>query len=83
MRTKRVHYGQTMIEFSILFPLFLVLVLGLFEVGRVIFYYAVLNNAVREGTRYAVVQPACDYTSDPSVCTGGYISDENLAICNR
>jgi len=82
MRNKRAHFGQTLIEFSLLFPLFLLLVIGLFEVGRVIFYFAVLNNAVREGTRYAVVQPGCDYTSNPSVCAGGYLSDENLGNCN-
>jgi len=82
MRNQRAHFGQTLIEFSLLFPLLLLLVIGLFEIGRVIFYYAVLNNAVREGTRYAVVQPGCDYTSDPSACTGGYISDEDLTICS-
>ena len=83
MRNPHKKLGQTLIEFSILLPILLLLVIGLFEIGRVIFYYAVLNTAVREGTRHAIVQPGCDYTSDPSICTGSYLSDENLEDCNN
>jgi len=81
---KKPHHflGQTLIEFSILLPILLLLVVGLFEIGRVIFYFAVLNTAVREGTRFAIIQPGCDYTADPSVCTGSYLSDENLENCD-
>ncbi|MBA3236177.1 MAG: pilus assembly protein [Chloroflexi bacterium] len=36
-------------------PLFFVLLLGIVEAGRFIFYYETLNNATREGARYAIV----------------------------
>lgn len=39
-------------------PLFFVLLLGIVEAGRFIFYYEILNNATREGARYAIVNGA-------------------------
>lgn len=33
------------------------MITGLFDLGRAVFYFASLNNAVREGTRFAIVQP--------------------------
>jgi hypothetical protein len=63
--------GQSLIEFALLVPLLFLLVMGLFDIGHAVFYYAVLNSAVREGTRYAIVQPNCDYKSNPVACSGG------------
>lgn len=71
--------GQSLVEFALLLPLFLLLVLGLFEVGRAVFYYAVLNNAVREGTRVAIVQSDCDLRVGNN-CTNGY-RDANPVTC--
>ena len=48
--------GQSLIEFVLLLPLLFLLVMGLFDIGRAVFYYATLNTAVREGTRFAIVQ---------------------------
>lgn len=62
--------GQSLLEFALLLPIFLMLIMGLFDIGRAIFYYSTLNSAVREGTRFAVVQPYCDYLSDPGACSG-------------
>jgi len=64
--------AQSLIEFALLIPILFVVVMGLFDIGRAVFYYAVLNSAVREGTRYAIVQPDCDFQSDPESCSGGY-----------
>lgn len=94
MRTRKITSGQSLIEFALVFPLLLLLVMGLFDIGRAIFYYSTLNTAVREGTRTAIVQPDCDYRSDPSSCTGGYLesyplacenatSTANIKICNE
>lgn len=73
--------GQTLIEFAFILPILLLLVMGLFELGRFVFYYSVLNTAVREGTRYAVVQSACDYTSNPNLCTGSYVDVTYTSGC--
>ena len=47
--------GQAMIEFALVVPLLFVLIFAIFEAGRFIFYYELLNNATREGARYAIV----------------------------
>lgn len=47
--------GQSLIEFALIFPLVLFLLLAFFDFGRGVFYYSSLSNAVREGTRAAVV----------------------------
>lgn len=57
MRTGRRTSGQTLVEFALIFPLFFLLIMGLFDLGRAVFYYATLNTAVREATRDAIVLP--------------------------
>ncbi|MFH1446710.1 MAG: TadE/TadG family type IV pilus assembly protein [Chloroflexota bacterium] len=94
MRTSKITSGQSLVEFALLFPLLFLLVMGLFDIGRAIFYYSTLNTAVREGTRYAIVQSDCDYKLDPGACSGGYLdsypldcknanSTANIKICNE
>jgi Flp pilus assembly protein TadG len=55
MNKKKQHSGQTLIEFALLFPVFLILIFGFFDLGRAVFYYSSLTNAVRETARYAIV----------------------------
>jgi TadE-like protein len=47
-----------MVEFALVAPLFFLLLFGIIEAGRFIFYYETLNNATREGARYAIVNGA-------------------------
>ena len=47
--------GQALVEFSLVAPMLFVLILGIIEAGRFIFFYEVMNNATREGARYAIV----------------------------
>lgn len=49
--------AQSLLEFALVFPLIFFLITGLIDLGRALFFYSTLNNAVREGTRYAIVQP--------------------------
>jgi hypothetical protein len=55
--------GQALVEFAFVAPLFFLLLFGIIEAGRFIFYYEVLNNATREGARYAIVNGANSLTS--------------------
>jgi len=77
MKRTRKTSGQTLVEFSLLLPLFLLIVMALFELGRFVFYYAVLNNAVREGTRTAVVQSDCDLRTGNN-CGNAYVDPLTL-----
>ena len=50
--------AQAMVEFALVAPMFFLLLFGIIEAGRFIFYYETLNNATREGARYAIVNGA-------------------------
>ncbi len=47
--------GASLVEFSVIAPLFVVLLFGLVEFGMAIYDKGVLTNASREGARFGVV----------------------------
>ena len=47
--------GQSLVEFAMVLPVLLALVIGIFEFGRAWNVYQVITNAAREGARRAVV----------------------------
>lgn len=49
--------GQELIEYAITLPIFLIIVLGIFDLGRAVFFYSAMQNAAREGARFGVVNP--------------------------
>jgi Flp pilus assembly protein TadG len=49
--------GQSLIEFALLLPVFLLAVVVVFDLGRAIYYYSAVHNAAREGVRYGIVHP--------------------------
>jgi hypothetical protein len=49
---RRKEKGQAFVEFALTLGLFLLLVLGIIEVGRLLFYYSAITTAAREGARY-------------------------------
>ena len=48
--------GQTLVEFSLIVPVFLVLLFALVDFGRAYYSWMVVSNASREGARAAAVQ---------------------------
>ena len=51
---KRGQRSQALIEFALVSPVLLLLLFGIVDIGRAVFYYDTLNHAVREGARSAV-----------------------------
>jgi hypothetical protein len=51
---KRQH-GQTLVEFALIAPILVVLLLALFDFGRAIYAFNAISNAAREGARLAIV----------------------------
>lgn len=47
--------GQSLVEFALILPIFLVVLLGIFDGGRLVFAYNTVNNAAREAGREATV----------------------------
>jgi Flp pilus assembly protein TadG len=54
-RGERRQRGQGLTEFALVIPIFLLLVVALFDLGRAVFAYNTLTNAAREGARTAIV----------------------------
>jgi Flp pilus assembly protein TadG len=46
--------SQALIEFALVSPVLLLLIFGIIDLGRAVFYYDTLNHAAREGARAAV-----------------------------
>ncbi len=44
-----------MVEFALVVPIFILMLVGLFDMGRAVYAYHTLNNAAREGGRQATV----------------------------
>ena len=47
--------GQSLVEFALVFPIAILLLMAVFDVGRAVFAYNGLTNAAREGARLAAV----------------------------
>lgn len=47
--------GQALVEFAVVVPVFVLLLLGITDLGRAVYAYHTLNNAAREGARQAIV----------------------------
>jgi hypothetical protein len=62
--SRRRSRGQALSEFALVAPLFFLLLFGIIEAGRFIYYYEVLNNATREGARYAIVHSGATFLGD-------------------
>ncbi|MFN2384205.1 MAG: TadE/TadG family type IV pilus assembly protein [Gemmatimonadota bacterium] len=52
---KRCNRGQSLVEFALILPVLLGLIIGIYEFGRAWNVYQVLTNAAREGARLAVI----------------------------
>jgi Flp pilus assembly protein TadG len=46
--------SQALIEFALISPVLLLLLFGIVDIGRAVFYYDTINHAAREGARTAV-----------------------------
>lgn len=65
-RTASSRLGQALVEFVLVFPLFLVVTFGIIVYGLGVFYQQQLTNAAREAARYASIHSAtaqCPTTS--------------------
>jgi Flp pilus assembly protein TadG len=72
MIASRRHEGQrsqALIEFALISPVLLLLVFGIIDIGRAVFYYDTLNHAAREGARTAVRASSTEPTNADVLAT--------------
>ncbi len=49
--------GQSVVEFALVLPLFVLFIVGIFELGRAFFAFISITNAAREGARVVTFWP--------------------------
>ncbi len=77
-RAKKKRLGAAVVEFALIVPIFLTLVFGIIEFGRLMMVQQVLVNASREGARRAVLEGAtvADVTQEVS----NYLSSSSINV---
>lgn len=47
--------GQTLVEFALILPIFILVLVGIFDFGRAVYGYNTISNAAREAVRIGIV----------------------------
>lgn len=68
--------GQALVEFAIVAPIFLLMMLSIIEFGRAVYTIQMLDNAARVGARYAIVHGA------ESSCPSGPMPNNAVNYCD-
>jgi len=61
------HRGQALVELALIIPVFLLIVMGVFDFGRAIVAYNQVSNAARAATRTGIVNQDQDASYAPAI----------------
>jgi Flp pilus assembly protein TadG len=78
-RLSRRRSAAHLVEFAFVLPVFLMVLMGIFEYGRFLFTIQLMNNAAREGARYAVVNVTTVSTTDILTYVDQYMAGQGAA----
>lgn len=70
-RDDRGHGGQTLVEFALVLPVFLLMLFAVIDGGRYVYLTSTLSNAAREGARLGSVEASWRGSTDPSCGAAG------------
>lgn len=56
---RRDRRGQTLVEFALILPIFLLILMGILDLGRAVYYSSTLSNVARETARDGIVDQTC------------------------
>lgn len=81
--------GQELLEYALILPLFVLLIFGIADLGRVAFYFSMINNAARDGARQASLKPAEGLLDENIILNSvldkvqfwGNIDSNDISIC--
>ncbi|MDA7950941.1 MAG: pilus assembly protein [Pirellulaceae bacterium] len=76
-RIKKRRHGAAVVEFAVVAPLFIMLVFGMIEYGRMAMVQQVLTNASRVGARRAVIDGAT--SSEIQTAVNDYLSSAKIS----
>jgi Flp pilus assembly protein TadG len=85
--------GQSLAEFALVFPVLILLLIAIFDAGRLVFAYNDITNAARSGVRVAIVNQggtsaaaatiaqATSLNLQPSDVTVSYLTNDLSGAC--
>lgn len=62
--------GQALVEFALILPILLMIVMGIIDFGRMLYLYSQLSNGLREGARYGSLTGPDDTNPQYTNCAG-------------
>lgn len=77
---KRSERGQALVEFSVLLPVLLILMMGIVDVARMAGSYLVVVHATREATRLAITGAPEDEIRERVFDVGGTLEADRVTI---
>lgn len=60
--------GQSLVEVALTFPILLLILSGMIDLGRLYFTHVALEDVVGEAALYLSINPGCRYESDGAAC---------------
>ena len=79
-RSFRRQRGAAAVEFAVVAPVFVLLIFGMIEYGRMVMVQQMLTNASREGARRAVLEGATE--TDVRTVVRNYLTPANIPIAS-
>ena len=80
MKSLRNEKGQSLIEFAIILPLLLLLLMGILEFGVMLNSYLSINNSAREGARLGIVDGSNSEIKQLITNISPNLNSENLTV---
>jgi hypothetical protein len=65
--------GQSLLEFALILPILILVLVGVFDLGRALFALITINNAAREGARYGTVDTNLKLTAVNEAVNSGIL----------
>jgi Flp pilus assembly protein TadG len=72
--------GQSMVEFAVMLPLLILIVMAILEFGMIMNSYLAINNAAREGARLGIVGGTDDQIRSIILSTSPSLTSQDLTI---
>lgn len=70
--------GQSLVEFALILPVFLLVLMGILDLSRAVYYSSTLGNAARETARRGIVDQTCSNLT--AVANEKTVGMENIGI---
>jgi len=72
--------GQALVEFTVVFGLFLFLILIVADLGRAVFFYSSIHNAAREGARYGITNSNGTQIEQETQRLAPFLSQDDITL---